>query len=104
MYQRALQCALPVFHFKCWIYSMGTVGHSMECFLIHMALIHQSELLHSVTCKPHSVHMCTKAENSYYLSCFVAIMHVHDDPRKLNPSMKTRIDVLHLWILLLSAD
>lgn len=69
-----------------------------------MALIHQSELLHAVACKPHSVHMCTKAENSYYLSWFVATMHTHDDPGKLNPSIKTRIGVLQLLILLLSAD
>lgn len=32
---------------------METVGNSMECFLIH-----QSELLHTVTCKPHSVRIC----------------------------------------------
>lgn len=40
----------------------GDCRSHLECFLIHMALIHQSELLHTVTCKPHSVHICCVLE------------------------------------------
>lgn len=66
--------------------------HSMEHFLIHVALTHQSGWQHSVTWRPQCTHpLSTEAENGYCLACFLPITHIHDGLGKVCPSTETRI-------------
>lgn len=44
--------------------------------LIHVALVQQNELLHAVTCKSRSVHICC-VQQRYDLAWFMAVVQIH---------------------------
>lgn len=48
--------------------------------------------------------LCTEAENSYCLACFLPITHIHHGLEKSVPLLGQDLGVLQLWILFLSAD
>lgn len=64
----------------------------------------QSGLQHGVAWRPQCTHLCTEAENSYCLACFLPITHIHDGLEKSVPLLGQELGILQPWILFLSAD
>lgn len=48
--------------------------------------------------------LCTEAQNSYCLACFLPITHIHNGLEKCVPLLRQELGVLQLWLLSLSAD